>query len=284
MPDAVNASGRPKLAAYASPSCRGCLPGLLALDDGGLAQLADIVFWPELVDFRFEDLERLADGAIDIALFSGVLADAFDTELARLLRAKARKLVAVGACSCFGGVPGLVRMSPAASATVSTLDQVVPVDYHLPGCPAPRAGILGLVEALAGGAQPAALARRALCSDCERTRSGKRVARFCRRHQVVPNSQRCFLEQGLVCLGPATRGGCGQRCLSVDMPCRGCFGPPEGVADQGAAMLGAIASIHEAAGEAAVLAMLEEIVDPAGTFYRYTLATSILRGTGGNGT
>lgn len=280
MPDPVNARGRPKLAAYAAPSCRGCFPGLLALGDGGLASSADIVFWPELVDVRFEDLKRLADGAIDIALFSGVLLDAFETELARLLRAKARKLIAVGACACFGGVPGLVGISPAAAATVSTLEQIVPVDHRLPGCPAPRAGILRLVEALAGGAQPAALSGRALCSECERARAGKRVARFCRPHQAAPDSQRCFLEQGLVCLGPATRGGCGQRCLSVDMPCRGCFGPPEGVVDQGAAMLGAIASIHEAVGEAAVLAMLGEIVDPAGAFYRYTLATSILRGKG----
>ena len=35
------------------------------------------------------------------------------------------------------------------------------------------------------------------------------------------------------------------RCVKANMPCRGCFGPPPGVADQGAKMLSAIASIYQ---------------------------------------
>ena len=34
---------------------------------------------------------------------------------------------------------------------------------------------------------------------------------------------RCFLEQGIICLGFVTRGGCGARCIKANMPCRGCY-------------------------------------------------------------
>jgi len=62
------------------------------------------------------------------------------------------------------------------------------------------------------------------------------------------------------------------------MPCRGCFGPPDGILDQGAKLVSAIASIYQAGDEEEITRMVNEIVDPAGTFYRFSLASSILRG------
>jgi F420-non-reducing hydrogenase small subunit len=61
------------------------------------------------------------------------------------------------------------------------------------------------------------------------------------------------------------------------MPCRGCFGPPAGVTDQGAKMLSAIASIYQGEGTEAINKMVEEVVDPAGTFYRFGMADSMLK-------
>jgi F420-non-reducing hydrogenase small subunit len=61
------------------------------------------------------------------------------------------------------------------------------------------------------------------------------------------------------------------------MPCRGCFGPPPGVIDQGAKLVSAIASIYEGDTPESIAQMLEEIVDPAGTFYRYGMSDSLLR-------
>ena len=66
-------------------------------------------------------------------------------------------------------------------------------------------------------------------------------------------------------------------CINVNMPCRGCFGPPAGVADQGAKMLSAIASIYQGDGAEAINKMLDEVVDPAGTFYRFGLPDSMLK-------
>jgi len=61
------------------------------------------------------------------------------------------------------------------------------------------------------------------------------------------------------------------------MPCRGCFGPPPGIIDQGAKMLSALASIYEANDEEGIAKMLAEVVDPAGTFNRFVMSTSMLQ-------
>jgi F420-non-reducing hydrogenase small subunit len=60
------------------------------------------------------------------------------------------------------------------------------------------------------------------------------------------------------------------------MPCRGCYGPTDQVADQGAKMLCAISSIISATDEASARKTLDGIADPLGTFYRFTLPTSLL--------
>ena len=61
------------------------------------------------------------------------------------------------------------------------------------------------------------------------------------------NTVRCFMEQGYLCQGPATRAGCGDgetpRCISAYMPCRGCFGPLTHEANPMVDMMGALSTI-----------------------------------------
>ncbi|HEX78129.1 MAG TPA: oxidoreductase [Dehalococcoidia bacterium] len=165
--------------------------------------------------------------------------------------------------------------------TVLTLAQVVDVEYFMPGCPPPTDLILKVVDALATGQLPppgAVIASdKTLCDECERAKEEKKISKIYRPHEIIPDPQRCLLEQGIICCGPATRGGCGLRCIKTNMPCRGCFGPPMGVLDQGAKLVSAIASIYQTNSEEEVARMVEEIVDPAGTFYRFGLAASMLR-------
>ena len=82
-----------------------------------------------------------------------------------------------------------------------------------------------------------------MCAECGREKHNKRIARFHRTYETVPDPRLCLLEQGLVCMGIATRDGCGALCPQVNMPCTGCYGPPEGVADQGAKMISALGSV-----------------------------------------
>jgi len=184
---------------------------------------------------------------------------------------------------------------PALYDTVRTLDQVESVDYSVPGCPpeSPRVweALERLAASLVGGAPlpprgtVLGALETAVCEECPRTRISRRVERFHRVHERAPDPGACLLEQGLLCLGVATRGGCGALCPRVAMGCRGCYGAPPGVEDQGARMVAAIAALSAAGdpegGEARLREEIEDamstIVDPAGTFYRYSLAHSLLR-------
>jgi F420-non-reducing hydrogenase small subunit len=92
----------------------------------------------------------------------------------------------------------------------------------------------------------------------------------------VADLQTCLLAQGLVCLGPGTRAGCEALCIRGNMPCTGCFGPTSRVRDYGAKALSAIASVVESNDETEIAQALAAVPDPVGTFYRYSLPSSML--------
>ena len=125
---------------------------------------------------------------------------------------------------------------------------------------------------------------KALCDTCPRleTKPDKlSINEIKRPHQIKIDPGKCFLEQGLICLGPTTRSGCGETCINANMPCRGCMGPISGVRDQGAKALSMMASILGIEGEAdmaeeEVEKLVAQIADPAGTFYRFSLPASLL--------
>jgi len=167
--------------------------------------------------------------------------------------------------------------------TVRALDQVTSVDYYIPGC-APTPNIIaGAVQTLLSGDLPpvgTVLAPDiALCEECPRLDSKPQdlsLVEFKRPHQVLIDEGTCLLAQGLLCMGPATRAGCGQLCIRGNMPCTGCFGPTSKVRDQGGKYLSAIASMLGAVEDEAIARALDSIPDPIGTFYRYGLAGSLL--------
>ncbi|MCP5012570.1 MAG: oxidoreductase, partial [Aestuariibacter sp.] len=179
--------------------------------------------------------------------------------------------------------------------TVRSLDQVVTVDYTIPGCPPEPHQIWAVLQvvvaALLEGADlpvPGAILGAgtvSVCEECNFPKNEKKITQFYRPYEKIPEANVCLLEQGLVCMGPATRSGCGALCPQVGMGCRGCYGPLAGVADQGARMLSAIASVvdvgdphaDEAELERELEAVVDSIVDPAGTFYRFSMSHSLLR-------
>jgi F420-non-reducing hydrogenase small subunit len=311
---------KPKIALYWAASCGGCDVAVLDTNEKilDIANIADIVFWPIALDFKYHHVEAMEDGAIDLCLFNGAVRSSEQAKIARLLRAKSKVMVAFGACACFGGIPALANFTSRAEIfqrayieapsnvntdgtlpqtltkvsegelelpelfdDVLTLAQVVPVEYFVPGCPPPVDLILKVVDLFATGQLPpvgAVIASdKTLCDECDRIKEEKKITRLYRPQEIIPDPKKCLLEQGILCCGPATRGGCGQRCIQANMPCRGCFGPPPGIIDQGAKLVSAIASIYEGNTEEEIAHMLEEAVDPAGTFYRFGLADSMLR-------
>ena len=176
--------------------------------------------------------------------------------------------------------------SPTCSQTVRTLDQVVRVDYYMPGCPpeSPQiAAVVGLIiQALKGEAQlpPAGsvlgVGDSTVCDECLRKREEKTITEFRRMATFQPNPTDCLLEQGILCAGLATRSGCQARCPSANMPCIGCYGPAPDVIDQGARMMSAVASVVGSDDPKEIRKIMEGIVDPAGTFYKFSLPASLL--------
>ena len=168
--------------------------------------------------------------------------------------------------------------------SVRALDQVTSVDYYIPGCaPTPNV-IAGAVQTLLSGDLPPAgtvlTPDIALCEECPRLDTKPQdlsLERFRRPHEILIDEGTCLLAQGLLCMGPATRAGCGQLCINGNMPCTGCFGPTSKVHDQGGKYLSAVASMLSALDDEAIENALDSIPDPIGTFYRYGLAGSLLR-------
>jgi F420-non-reducing hydrogenase small subunit len=166
--------------------------------------------------------------------------------------------------------------------TVRTLAQVVPVEYFIPGCPPVKEQVEAVVQAVVEGKLPApgsvvGASDKTVCDSCTRIREEKRISRFYRPWEIDPDPSRCLLEQGVICAGPATRGGCGAPCLSVNMPCKGCYGPPPNVVDQGGKLLSALSSIIDSQDPAEIERVANAIPDVLGTCYLFGLPASLLR-------
>jgi F420-non-reducing hydrogenase small subunit len=167
--------------------------------------------------------------------------------------------------------------------TVKSLSQVVEVDYYLPGCAPPVSLIKNALTAILEGKLPAkgsVLAPDiALCNTCPRKDTKPEnllLKEFKRPHWATIDSATCLLAQGILCLGASTRSGCEAACISANMPCTGCLGPTGKIKDYGAKALSAIASTVDSINGEEITLKLDQIVDPVGTFYRYSLPSSFL--------
>jgi F420-non-reducing hydrogenase small subunit len=167
---------------------------------------------------------------------------------------------------------------------VLTLSQVVDVDYFIPGCPPQTERLLEVFTAVVTGAElpPAGsvigAGIKAQCEECPRKKTeNKKIRKFYRPWEIADDGVSCFMEQGVLCMGPATREGCGHRCINGNAPCRGCYGAPPGAYDPGAKMMSAIASIIDEKEPEEITRIIDDIPDPAGLIYRFSLPSSLIR-------
>ncbi len=315
---------KPKVAFYWNASCGGCEEAVVDLAEGILTVVdtVDIVLWPVAMDFKKKDVLALEDGELAVAFLNGSVRTSEQEEWSHLLRKKAGLIVAFGSCACFGGIPGLANFYdrdsivdrvykdqwgvdnpdgiepqvktevpegelelPVLYDRVRALDQVIDVDYYLPGCAPPPDLIMDAVLAILSGELPpkgSVLApSKSLCDTCPRNESKPdriEITDLRRPHEVMLDPEKCFLAEGVVCMGPATRSGCGERCINANMPCRGCFGPTQGVRDQGAKFLSTLASLVDITDKGAMERVTAALPDPAGLFYMYSLPTSLMGG------
>jgi len=316
---------KPKFAMYWAASCGGCEIAVLNIHEKILDVDAnfEVVFWPVAMDAKYKDVEAMEDGSILLTLFNGGIRNDENEHIAKLLRQKSKLLVAFGSCACEGCIPGLANLSPAGEIvqtafntvstdnphqiyprtsfdvpegeinipkiypTLRTLDQVVDVDYYMPGCP-PESHQIGavidlVVQVLQGKAElppkgaTIGAGNSTVCDECTRKRNVKTIKSFHRIYDEEIDPELCLLEQGIPCNGPATRSGCNARCPSAGAQCIGCYGPAEGVIDYGARLIAAFASVIDSNDPEEIESILDGIPDPTGQFYRFNLAGSLLK-------
>jgi F420-non-reducing hydrogenase small subunit len=266
--------------------CGGCEVTVLDVGEPLLDLLPelDFVHMPVIMDHKIygqmgEDQEANIPEA-DVGIITGGIRNTENKELALLMRERVKFLVSMGSCACYGGIPALANQSevdeiyqrvyqgnsttepgptpfedlPALLDRVYAVHEVVPVDLKLPGCPPTPDMFAGAVLHLLKGV-PFSPTDKSVCDECPTMREKKAVTTLKRPLESVDgvgeplNTVRCFMEQGYLCQGPATRGGCGgmdggtPRCIRAYMPCRGCFGPLRDEANPMVDMMGALATV-----------------------------------------
>ena len=272
--------------------CGGCEVSILDVGEPLLDILPNLEFvhMPVLMDHKYfgqtgEGTELTIPEA-DVGMISGGVRNEKEKHVTEEMRKKCKTLIALGSCACFGGIPAMANMYPLEDlyekvyrdsvTTVSAdtpaenipplldrvyaVDEVVPVDLHIPGCPMNPDMIAEALTALLEG-KPFELPERSVCDDCpvkrEKKAGGggvKRPLEDAQFDQGGPwENTRCLMEQGYLCLGPVTRSGCATvyeeggpkvpRCIQGYMPCRGCFGPIRKGANPLVDMMGALSSI-----------------------------------------
>jgi len=283
--------------------CGGCEVTILDVGEPliDLLQKVSIVHMPVIMDHKLYG--QTGEGTAmeipeaDVGIITGGVRTEEHRALAQEMRKQCKTLIAMGSCACFGGVPALANLSlreeildkvyrgsvttdadgvpgvdiPALTDRVYAVSEVVPVDVSLPGCPTTPETVAGALTALLEG-KPFELPSKSVCDDCPTIREKKTVSTLKRRleaPQFTPgrplSEMRCLMEQGFLCLGPATRTGCGgsqgtPRCIRAYMPCEGCFGPVSEKANPMVDMMGALATIGLDP---------KEIPDRAATFNRF---------------
>jgi F420-non-reducing hydrogenase small subunit len=324
-----------KIAQYWGAGCGGCDVALLDIDAKILDvhAIAEVVFWPIGFDGKLHEIEQMPDKSITVSFYNGAIRNSENEHVAKLLREKSVVMIAFGSCACFGGTPGLANVTnkeevfqtvykdtvstdnpdfvtpqtklnvpegeltlPEFYDTVKTLDEVVDVDYFMPGCP-PTVNLIALaVDAVAKHVTEGAdlppkgtviASDKTLCDECDRERVEKdrRIERIYQAYEIKADPKKCLLDQGIICIGPATRAGCGSMCPSANMPCRGCMGPTKAVMDQGGSMLSALSSLlnitdsESKLSEEQIIELMMQVKDPLGTFYAFTLPKSLLKRT-----
>ncbi|MFQ6015317.1 MAG: methyl viologen-reducing hydrogenase [Anaerolineae bacterium] len=290
--------------------CGGCEVTILDVGEPLLDLLPalEFVHMPVIMDHKlYGQTGEKSEAEIpeaEVGIISGGIRNEENKHLAEEMRAKVNTLIAMGSCACYGGVPALAnqfvvgdiydkvfRGTPTTDAgdtpsegvpelldRVYALEEVVKVDLKLPGCPTTPELFAQAVTGLLEG-KPITLSEKSVCDECPTIREEKALSALRRPLESVDgvgqplDTVRCFMEQGFLCQGPATRAGCGgeegtPRCIRAYMTCRGCFGLLREGANPMVDMMGALSTIGLDP---------RQIPDRAATFNRFVGAAGRLR-------
>jgi NAD-reducing hydrogenase small subunit len=168
---------KPKISSDWLAGCAGCHMSLLDIDER-------IITVCEIADLRatpITDLKQPDAKGVDVGILEGGINNTANEEVALRMRSRCKVLVALGDCAVFGGVPamrnfftieetlrrayietestdseGMIPSDPelCTPTKVRALQDVVPVDVFVPGCPPDADTIFYVLAELAQGRKP----------------------------------------------------------------------------------------------------------------------------------
>ncbi len=204
---------RPRIAVFDFTGCEGCELQLANKEE----TLVDFLKAVEIVNFR--EVSSADGGDYDIALVEGAITRGDEVCRLQDIRRRAKVLVALGSCACFGGVNRLKNAfeldevnrevygdQPKETLPTRGVGEIVTVDLQIPGCPVSKAEVERIIQHLIWDV-PYQFPAYPVCLECKQ------------RYTV------CMFEKGQLCLGPITRGGCNAPCPAGGLGCWGCRGP-----------------------------------------------------------
>lgn len=210
---------KPRVAFFDFSSCEGCQLQIANLEE----EILDLIEIVDIVSFR-EIMKEHSD-EYDIAIVEGSIMRPMDEKRLKSIRSNAKILVAFGACATIGGINKIRNQwSPEEvkeevygdkkeienndffdAFKTKSINEVVPVDYYIHGCPPNRDEIRHVISSLAMGKEPK-IPNYPVCVECKK------------------NENVCLFEEGKFCLGPITRAGCNSICPNHGSLCEGCRG------------------------------------------------------------
>lgn len=209
--------------------CAGCEVSLLNAEDWiGRRELA---YMPLILSA--EDVPE-----VETLLVTGGVGTEEDEYRLRVAASRAHEVVAVGTCALSGGVanigdrddvrevyfslPGR-RHVPRILTKCHPIDAVVDVDLYLPGCPpTPELFMAALFD------REGFQGSTTVCIECGRKKTRDRPAELLGFQSGRVDPELCLINQGYLCIGSSTRGGCRAPCPRAGHPCVGCRGPSNG--------------------------------------------------------
>ena len=205
----------PRVVVVGLASCFGCQLQITNAE----SHLLDVLGQIDLRYWQLASSDPMPED-FDVAVIEGAVTTEESENLVRALRARAAKLIAIGACATTAGIPGIAAAGfierprqvyehvPAACGDMiapRAVGAVVDVDFEVRSCPIDSLDFVDVLQRALYGSNKA-VPTRTMCGDCKR------------------NETECFFGKGTLCLGLVTRAGCGARCVNLGRPCNGCRG------------------------------------------------------------
>ena len=221
--------------------CGGCEVAILDIGEPLLDLLSELNFvhMPVLMDHKYfgqmGEKDEMEIPEADVGIISGGVRTEKEKKVAEEMRKKSKTLIALGSCACYGWIPAMANMYPLEAMyekvyrgskttdsaetpsenlpplleKVLAVDEVVPVDVYIPGCPTNPDIIVKAITCLLEGKE-FKLEERSVCDECptkrEKKASGGQIKRTLDSldfDQSKPwEETRCFMEQGYLCLEP----------------------------------------------------------------------------------